>query len=331
MADWDSDEPLGYGRPPPWKQFRKGQSGNPKGRPKKKRDPEPERLSEQDAILRKEIDRKITITEGGERKEISIQEAVTKAQTAQALKGSPIAQRDVLNRIDRLETAEEKERKTRDEAEREALIAKVQSDERFFEYIVQVKKSQLNAWAQAHAAGKDEPDFPWPHPDDISIDEARKQYRLRGPFSSEEVPLYRFMRAERDAALARKVECGIADCAGAASWMQAWSLLMNWYDAKLPLRWQMGDKWEVEVSRLLFLTDRQLRKEIDRRAGEAEKWRQIAKVERDSESYRIVNEAFWPIFDAGGYRSLAHFEEAYEATGGKPPWPRKRKQPERMG
>lgn len=35
MADGDDDDKVGYGRPPRKYQFRPGQSGNPKGRPKK--------------------------------------------------------------------------------------------------------------------------------------------------------------------------------------------------------------------------------------------------------------------------------------------------------
>ena len=29
------DSPVGYGKPPEWSRFKKGQSGNPQGRPKK--------------------------------------------------------------------------------------------------------------------------------------------------------------------------------------------------------------------------------------------------------------------------------------------------------
>lgn len=331
MADWDSDEQLGYGRPPPWTQFRKGQSGNPKGRPKKKRDVEVAPMGRQAEILRKEIDRKITITEGGEAREISIQEAITKAQTAQALKGSPLAQREIVNRIDRLEADEELKRQAREEAEREAYIEKVQSDEHVFQYMVAVKQSQAKAWAEAKANGKKEPDFPWPHPEDIMIDDGRRQYRLRGPYSEEEVPLYRFMRAERDLAFARMTEKSFSEEADATAWTKIWYLFTRFHDAKLPLRWQIEKRLELHSFRLLVLTDRQLRKEIERREQEAETWRRIAKVERTAESYRVANDALWPLLHAGGYRSLAHFEKACAATDGKPPWPRKPNKPARLG
>ena len=331
MSEWDNDEPLGYGRPPKWTRFKKGQSGNPKGRPKKKVAPEPSSISEQDAILREEIDRKVKITEGGEIKEVTIQEAITKAQAAQAVKGSPFAQKEILSRIERLERAEEREEAARLEDAKADRLSKAERERNFFAYLCELKENQKKAWKQAEAEGKAEPDFPWPHPDDVMLDEGRRQYRIRGPMSAQEVPLYRLRRAERDTALARMVEAGVADTDSASGWMKAWSLIAHCHDAELPLRWQLRDGWDAQISRLLFLTDRQIRREVERRAKESEKWRSIARVEGSPKAYKITNDALWPTLDTGGYRSLAQFQEACNATDGRPPWPREPNRPERLG
>lgn len=79
----DNDEELprevGYKKPPADKQFKKGQSGNPKGRPKGSRN-----LSN---ILAKELNTRIPVTENGKQKQITKQEAIVKGTVNNALRG----------------------------------------------------------------------------------------------------------------------------------------------------------------------------------------------------------------------------------------------------
>ena len=79
---------IGYGKPPRDNQFRKGVSGNPKGRPKKP-------LDFDDDLLR-ESRRPIIINEHGRRRRISKHEAVIKQLTNQAMKGDRFAARTYL-------------------------------------------------------------------------------------------------------------------------------------------------------------------------------------------------------------------------------------------
>ena len=70
---------VGYGRPPKATQFKKGQSGNPRGRP-----PGAKGLK---ASLKREMQAKITVSEGKSRMTISKGEAVAKRVIAMALAG----------------------------------------------------------------------------------------------------------------------------------------------------------------------------------------------------------------------------------------------------
>ncbi|AHM04459.1 hypothetical protein roselon_02112 [Roseibacterium elongatum DSM 19469] len=77
--DDDRDYEVGYGRPPKVTRFKKGQSGNPKGRPK-----EAKGIS---ASLRRELEAKITVTEGQQTRRVSKAEAAAKRLVAKALSG----------------------------------------------------------------------------------------------------------------------------------------------------------------------------------------------------------------------------------------------------
>jgi len=81
---------VGYGRPPQHRQFKPGQSGNPRGRPKG--------ALGFDASVARELDTKITVVEGGNRKTISKKEAAAKRLVEKALKGDMPALRFVAER-----------------------------------------------------------------------------------------------------------------------------------------------------------------------------------------------------------------------------------------
>ena len=77
--------------------FRKGQSGNPSGRPKKRQP----HVSAFDIIF----DKTLTVTQGGKERELTVDEALQLQTYQAALKGSKMAIRQVLKMIEKREAA----------------------------------------------------------------------------------------------------------------------------------------------------------------------------------------------------------------------------------
>ena len=77
------DYEVGYGRPPKRTQFKKGQSGNPKGRPKKRLDVA--------STLERTLAEQITYKEGEITNEMSAGEAVLYKQICKAMQGDQTA------------------------------------------------------------------------------------------------------------------------------------------------------------------------------------------------------------------------------------------------
>ena len=79
MSDTPKDYEVGYGKPPKHTQFKQGQSGNPKGRPKHARGLKTD--------LRDELSGRITITENGKTITLTKQRLMVKQLTNAAMKG----------------------------------------------------------------------------------------------------------------------------------------------------------------------------------------------------------------------------------------------------
>ena len=88
---------VGYGKPPRHTQFRKGQSGNPGGRPR--------RLPVQraNALLLAEAYRVVAIKEDGRMVPVTALQAVLRSQIELAINGNYRAQRDILKAVQHLE------------------------------------------------------------------------------------------------------------------------------------------------------------------------------------------------------------------------------------
>jgi hypothetical protein len=89
-----NDHAVGYAKPPSKAQFKKGKSGNPKGRPKGSRNLRTD--------LEAELAETIQVSEGGTRRAISKQRALLKSLTAKGLQGDTRAANTVLGLIQKL-------------------------------------------------------------------------------------------------------------------------------------------------------------------------------------------------------------------------------------
>lgn len=83
MSDSSSPKGVGYGRPPVATQFKPGQSGNPKGRPKGSKN--------MLTLLMEELDQKVTVTSDGRTQRMSKRRVAVRQQVDRAVKGDPKA------------------------------------------------------------------------------------------------------------------------------------------------------------------------------------------------------------------------------------------------
>ena len=154
---WQSSGEIGYGKPPVHRRFVKGQSGNPRGRPKTS-SKKPSMITDtsgRDRFLAG-ADKKITIREGDALKEITVVEAAERALSLAALKGNAHAAKIFLER----ETLLRKE-----------LIAEVRTDNDFWrEYAQKIRDRIDTGWVLP---------VDCVHPDDLVFD-YMEHVKIRG-------------------------------------------------------------------------------------------------------------------------------------------------------
>jgi hypothetical protein len=311
----EDDDSLGYGRPPRWSRFKPGVSGNPKGRPRKKRGAvaAAPSASAQDDSLRQQLQEPMSIrTTSGSRKIPRI-EAILLAQQKAALEGNTIAQRDVIRAARELE-------------ERDRLRKEEEAKERreTFYRMRDYRALRARTWGEAERLGI-EPTDPWPHPDDLVLDERNYRWLLRGPIDEQDVPFYRYVRAERDWHFAMMILKGRTARSQARRKIEmAMHFFWAGFDAMLPKRWQIsGEGFDDLITLFFFFPIVELRKDVKRLDEERRSRRPLSfDTNRDREIYKVVNAAMKPLLRAGGYRSLAQFEHAYETLGPDMPWPK---------
>lgn len=167
------DYAVGYGKPPAEHQFRKGKSGNPRGRPRKARAvhaPTSRLLGSDEpttTLILEEAYRPVRVREGDRVTEMPANQAILRAMQQNALKGNRIAQRDFTMLLRSIESEQ-----------RQAQL-------QYFMALVDYKDDAEREIARCAKLGI-EPPAMVPHPDDIIIDTKRAAAEVHGPFSPDE-------------------------------------------------------------------------------------------------------------------------------------------------
>jgi hypothetical protein len=112
---------LGYRKPPKHKQFKPGQSGNPRGRPKGSKN--------ESTILHGILHRKIKVQEGGRSRQVTILEAMLTRFAQDSLKGNVKSAAFLLNRYGTLVSGEIEQSglNSDDEAVLEAFVTRLKA------------------------------------------------------------------------------------------------------------------------------------------------------------------------------------------------------------
>lgn len=99
MSDDGGEYEVGYGKPPKHTRFKPGQSGNPKGRPKRARN-----LS---TLIEEELNRRIPVKDEGRIRHMTKKVALVRNLVNYAVKGDPKARRQLLPILEAMETSAE--------------------------------------------------------------------------------------------------------------------------------------------------------------------------------------------------------------------------------
>jgi Family of unknown function (DUF5681) len=172
-----------YRKPPVAHQFKKGKSGNPNGRPRKKPgQPGPNALGggiadRFGAMALEEATRTITVREGDKVSEIPAMQALIRAMFKAAAEGDTKAARQLLDVI------------ARAESERTGSALEI------LEHAVQYKEKFGPIFEQREREGLDPPDI-FPHPDDLIINETTGDVTIDGPITREQAGARKAVREQ---------------------------------------------------------------------------------------------------------------------------------------
>jgi hypothetical protein len=163
-----TDDPeVGYKKPPKHSQFKKGQSGNPRGRPRGRKHAEWEPYERMKELVLQESYRLVEFQEGGQKIRLPLIQLMIRKMGISAAQGNSRARRDYMDLLGSIE---------------QELSA---AHKKYCKTMFDNKKDVGEEFERRRKSNPSEP-APVPHPDDIIINPATGSIRLYGPSSKEE-------------------------------------------------------------------------------------------------------------------------------------------------
>ena len=164
MADYD----VGYRKPPKHSRFKKGESGNPRGRPKRPKHAVPEMYeARMKAIMLQEAYRLVDIQEGRKKTRMPLIQAIIRRQGVSAAQGRSRPMRYFMDLLRSIE-----------ERNFSAYLA-------YAKAAIDYKEDVGKEFARRKKLNPSEPE-PVPHPDDIIVERSTGAVEIRGPMTEEE-------------------------------------------------------------------------------------------------------------------------------------------------
>ena len=161
---------VGHGKPPEASRFKTGQSGNPNGRPKGKKNrseaPQHERLK---SIILEEAYRSIKVNDGPKQVSVPMAQAVMRSLAVTAAKGNTRAQKLFSELLSNTE------------------LSNKQADDEWVQTMIEYKSGWEQELYRRKLHGITTLPDPLPHPDDIIVDFRRNTISIRGPMDKREL------------------------------------------------------------------------------------------------------------------------------------------------
>ena len=251
VDDGDQEYPVGYGKPPAEHRFRKGQSGNPKGRPKKQKK-QPETVGFRDTPLagyvEQEAFRPLTLMENGKSIEMPASQAILRSIMVDGVKGNRLAKKQAYQLL---------------RQEEKAVEDRVLKNFLYYEEL----KSEYEEVLAKYAEKGIEPPRLYPHPDDILLDRAKLKVYVLGPLNKDAATPYERCTLLRDIYYAYSV---LEEKTGKVSTLEidgltgcSWTVIAMSTERALPPSYQRDEDATMGFCLgLQSLTKKQLRQKI---------------------------------------------------------------------
>ena len=247
------DYKVGYGKPPRNTRFKKGVSGNPTGRPKRKssikKEPMSAPMTSGAKAVRDELTRLVPVQDAGASKTMVMPQAAIRQLAHLAFKEKSVMATKELVRLGLQEIEREQE--------------EIAENHRFWRRYCERFEA---AAARAERKGFPLPDW-WPRPEDISFPPNRPVV-IHGPISAEELEIYEVLAKHRDAMIAKaKYDMVVLKFPRAAEQspheLPAYMLLPYLLDRLQPARTRLSEDGIYErMSEALWTTRRELEREL---------------------------------------------------------------------